>query len=139
MIFLAGSTQPNSRSDNTKRSKKNTSRAQKPQFTRLSTHTRKQRKSTPKSKKVKRAHKTMSTKIGKPQTKHNVHQNLTTELLTFCHTLTSNFNSPPDMLPFLSKLFAKKAKGKNKIQITLIVYDLNMVCVYDLSMVCDPF
>ena len=64
--FSGRSTQPNSRSDNTKRSKKNTSRAQKPEFTRLSTHTRKQRKSTPKSKKVKRAHKSMSTKIGNP-------------------------------------------------------------------------
>ena len=38
--FSSKSTQPNSRSDNTKRSKKSTSRAQKPQFTRLSMHTR---------------------------------------------------------------------------------------------------
>ena len=81
--FSGRSTQPNPRSDNTKGSKKNTSRAQKPQLTRLSIHTRKQRKSTPKSKKVKRAHKTVSTKIVKPQTKQNGHQNLITELLTF--------------------------------------------------------
>ena len=36
--FSGKCTQPNSRSDNTKRSKKSTSRAQKPCFTRLSTH-----------------------------------------------------------------------------------------------------
>ena len=53
--FPDKSTQPNSRSDNTKKSKRSTSRNQKPLFTRLSTYTRKQRKSTQISKKVNRA------------------------------------------------------------------------------------
>ena len=98
--FSGKSTQLKSKSDNTKRSKKSTSRDQKPWFTRLSMHTRKQRKSTPKLKKVKIAHRIISRKIGKPQTKQSVHQNSTTELLTFCHTLTSKC----DVLPFLSRL-----------------------------------
>ena len=97
-----------------KGSKKSTSRAQKSWFTRLSTHTRKQRNSTKISKKLSRAHKTMSTKIGKLQTKQSVHQNFNTELLTFCHTLTSKC----DVLPFLSKLLLKRPKSKNKVQIT---------------------
>ena len=58
----------------------------------------------------------MNTKIGKPQTKQNVHQNLITELLTFCHTLTSNFNSPPDMLLFLSRPLLKRPKVKIKFK-----------------------
>ena len=71
--FSGKSTQPNSISYNTERSKKSKSRTQKPHFTRWSTHTRKQRRCTQISKKVNRAHKTMSTKIGKLQTKQNVH------------------------------------------------------------------
>ena len=67
--FSGKSTQPNSRSNNTKRSKKSTFQAQKHWFTRLNAHTRKQRKFTPKSKKVKRAHRIMSRKIGKLQMK----------------------------------------------------------------------
>ena len=67
--FSGKSTQPNSRSDNTKAQKKSTSRAQKHWFTRLNTHTRKQRKSTPKSKQVKRAQRIMCRKIVKLQKK----------------------------------------------------------------------
>ena len=81
--FSGKSTQPISRSDNTKRSKKSTSRAQKHWFTRLNRHTRKQRKSTPKSKQVKRAQRMMCRKIVKLQTKQNVPLNDATELLTF--------------------------------------------------------
>ena len=95
------------RSDNTKRSKKNTSRAQKPWFPRLGIHKRKQRKQrnfTQISKKLSRTHKTLSTKIGKLQTKENVHQNFT----------TSNCISPSDMLPFLSRLLLKRPKVKVK-------------------------
>ena len=108
--FSGKSTQPTLRSDNTKISKKNTSRAQKHWLTRLSTHTRKQGKCTPKSKQMKRAHRIMSRKIGKLQTKQNVYLNYTTELLTFCHTLTSNCISPSDVLPFLSRLLLKGQK-----------------------------
>ena len=57
------------RSDNTKRSKKNTSRAQKPWFPRLGTHKRKQRNSTQISKKLSRTHKTLEYKDRKAANK----------------------------------------------------------------------
>ena len=97
--FYSKSTHPKSRSDDTKRSKMNISRDKEPWFTRL-----KQRKSTTKSKKLSRTHKTMSTKIRKWQTKESVHQTFT----------TSNFISPSNMLPFLSRLLLKRPKVKVK-------------------------
>ena len=69
-------------------------------------------KSKPKSKKVKRAHKTMRTKMGKSQTKQNVH--LITELLAFGHSLTSNFNPLPNMLPFHCRFLLNKPRVKIK-------------------------
>ena len=102
--FSGKCTQPSSRSNNTRRSKKSASRAQKSWFTRLSTHKRKQRNSTQISKKLSRTHKTMRTKIGKLQTIENVHQNFT----------TSNYISPSHMLPFLSRCLLKRPKVKVK-------------------------
>ena len=110
--FSSKSTYTNSRSDNIKRSKNNTSKAQKPQFTKLGIHARKQRKSKPKSNKVKRAHKTIRTKMVKPQTKQNAH--LITELFAFGHTLTSNFNLFPNMLPFHCRFLLNKPRVKIK-------------------------
>ena len=110
--FSSKSTHTNSRSDNTKRSNKNTSNAQKPQFTKLGMHTRKQRKSKLKSNKVKRAHKTIRTKMVKSQTKQNAH--LITQLFAFGHTLTSNFNLFPHMLPFHHRFLHNKPRVKIK-------------------------
>ena len=82
--------------------------------TRFSTHTRKQRKSTPKSNRLKTTYRTLIRKIGKPQTKQKVHQNSTTRLLTFFCTPNTNYNSPSNRILFLSRLLLKRPKVKIK-------------------------
>ena len=66
----------------------------------------------------------MRTKMGKPQTKQNMHQNLTTELLTLCQTSNLKFEFATSYVTFSIQISAKKAKSKNKVQITQIVYNL---------------
>ena len=107
--------QPNSKPENVKRfkrSRKTIFRAHKPQFPRLSKQKSRQRKSKPQSQKVKGTNKKMRIKMGKSQTKQNVH--LITELLKFCYALTSNFSSLSDMLPLPFRFLLNKPRVKRK-------------------------